>query len=210
MLELICLALVATATTTSAFLLPFAASSSSTTAHNTRCCATAPTSSSSSSPLQQLDRLGALRFLAGAVALPVLVVLSPGSGVPSALAQDSSPAEEALARVIIVKDSTAQLVRTYLRVICRRRPLFASLPSFLPPRLPLAPLSEAPMLAKRVISISKPLNDARPKFGFQGSSMSLNYKAHSLFPSFSPSLLPPSLPPSLHLPPPPGRRAHER
>ena len=115
-LELVFLALFAT--TTSAFLLP-SSSSSSTTAHNTRCYATTPTSSSSS-PLQQVDRLGALQFLAGAVALPALVVLSPGmgSGVGSALALDSSPAEEALTRVIIVKDSTAQLVGAFKASFC--------------------------------------------------------------------------------------------
>lgn len=107
------LGLVLACSSTSAFLPSPASSSSSTTTARTPCHATVPSSSSSSSssaPSQQLDRLGALRFLAGAFALPALVVLSPGgSGVRPALAQDSSPAEEALTRVIIVKDSTEQL-----------------------------------------------------------------------------------------------------
>lgn len=108
-LELLFLTLLVFSSTTYAF---FPSAAPSLTTARTRCYATAPTSSSSS-PLQHLDRQAALRFLVGGVALPALVVLSPsmGSGVPSALAQDPSPAEEALTRVIIVRDSTEQLVR---------------------------------------------------------------------------------------------------
>lgn len=109
-LDFLLLVLVVFSSTTYAF---FPSAALSFTTARTRCCATASTSSSSTLS-KHLDRQTALRSLFGGIALPALVVLSPsiGSGVPSVLAQDSSPAEEALTRVIIVKDSTEQLVRT--------------------------------------------------------------------------------------------------
>lgn len=196
-LGLVFLALLAT--TTSAFLLPSAASSSSTTAHTTRCYATNPTSPSSS-PLQQLDRLDALRFLAGAVALPALVVLSPGMGssVGSALALDSSPAEEALTRVIIVKDSTKQLVRSFIASLYL---LFYGHPtaglfchsSFLPS--PPSPPPFGPSLPASPKPPRSLLNDAGARF-----ALLMGLLSHSLS-LFLPSRL---LPSSLS-PPPTGR-----
>jgi len=97
----IALAFLASIATSTAFLVPFPERP----LPCTRCHATAISTSG------QVNRCSVLRFWTQAAVLPALVLLSPDlRSEGRALAQAASPVEEALTRVLIVRDSTEQLV----------------------------------------------------------------------------------------------------
>ncbi|TFJ80743.1 hypothetical protein NSK_007920 [Nannochloropsis salina CCMP1776] len=96
----IALAFLASIATSTAFLVPFPERP----LPCTRCQATAFSTSG------QVNRCSVLRFWTQAAVLPALVLLSPDlRSEGRALAQAASPVEEALTRVLIVRDSTEQL-----------------------------------------------------------------------------------------------------